>query len=31
MDKKIIDLERNIETIEIKSQSIQRQFDLAKK
>ena len=31
LDKKVIDLERNCETIEIKKQGVERQFDLAKK
>ena len=31
LDKKVIDLERNIETVEIKKQGVERQFELAKK
>lgn len=31
LDRKVIDLERNIESIEIKKQGLERQFDLQKK
>ena len=31
LDKKVIDLERTCETIEIKKQGVERQFELAKK
>jgi hypothetical protein len=31
MDRRIIELERNIEALEIKKQGVERQFELSKK
>ena len=31
MDKKVIELERQVEAIEIKKQGVERQFELSKK